>query len=222
MFDENGRVDLGRHGWPCGPVPAGELLLQDFFARSSEVVASEMVGKILWRPGVGGGRLVEVEAYLPQNDPACHAYRGRTQRNAVMFGPPGHLYVYLSYGIHRLLNLVCDREGVGSAVLVRSLQPLGDLTCLRRNRGDLDQHLRLADLTSGPGRVGQALGLDLSWNGRPIGPESLLVIDDGVRPSVERTARIGISGGRDLLLRYILRDDDLVFGGGAPHSRRGA
>ena len=192
----------------------GDPLPQTFFARPSDAVAPDLVGKILWREGVGGGRLVEVEAYLPTDDPACHAYRGRSVRNAAMFGPPGHLYVYLSYGIHNLVNLVCDREGVGSAVLVRAFEPIGDLTTMRLNRGDRLGRLRPRELASGPGRVGQALGLDRRWNGRQLGPASgVCVLDDGTTVSVERTTRVGISVGAELPLRYILSGSEYVSRG---------
>ena len=183
----------------------GDPLPQSFFARPSDVVAPDLLGKILWREGVGGGRLVEVEAYLPIDDPASHAYRGMSTRNAVMFGPPGHLYVYLSYGVHNLVNLVCDIEGVGSAVLVRAFEPIGDLKTMRMNRGDLDSRLGPRELTSGPGRVGQALGLDRSWNGRVLGRASgICVLDDGTTADAARTMRVGISVGAELPLRYIL------------------
>ncbi len=109
-----------------GDLPPGRALKAEFFARSADEVAPDLVGKIVWRAGVGGGRLTEVEAYLPENDPACHAARGRTPRNAAMFGPPGCLYVFLSYGMHVLLNVVCDLESRGSAVLIRSFEPLDD------------------------------------------------------------------------------------------------
>jgi DNA-3-methyladenine glycosylase len=175
--------------------------------------------------------LTEVEAYLPEDDPACHAACGRTRRNAAMFGPPGSIYVYLSYGIHVLLNLVCDRPNVGSAVLIRAFQPLGDTRQLARNRG-LDRDRDTAGgsqadmlrtkagsrdesvrLSRGPGRVGQALGLDLGLNGLLLGEESgLYVIDDGLTPEVDRTGRIGISKGDRLLLRFVMR--------GSPHVSR--
>lgn len=206
--------------------PAGDPLPLSFFARPSHLVAPELVGKILWREGVGGGRLVEVEAYLPNDDPACHAHRGMTARNAAMFGLPGHLYVYLSYGIHYLLNLVCDDPGVGSAVLVRALEPMGDLDVLWKNRGDPDSRLNLSELTSGPGRVGQALGLDRRMNGLPLGAGSgIYVLDDGVAPQVARTSRVGISSGAELLLRYILPGSAYVSRGPRvevrrPHRRR--
>ncbi len=158
----------GPAAWPAGvSVPAV------FFARPSDVVAAELVGKILWRENLGGGRLTEVEAYLPVDDPACHAYRGPTLRNRSMFGPPGSVYVYLSYGIHVLLNLVCDRESVGSAVLVRSFEPLGETSGLLANRlgpgsprDAKSRDLPPAWLSCGPGRVGQALALTLGL-GRP-------------------------------------------------------
>ncbi len=179
------------------------VLPPSFFARPADLVAPELIGKILWREGVGGGRLVEVEAYLPEDDPACHAHRGMTPRNRAMFGPPGTVYVYVSYGVHLLLNLVCEVEGVGAAVLVRAMEPLGDTSILLANRGLGSGDERSA--TSGPGRVGQALGLDLGWNFVELGFESgLAVFDAGEAPPVETTERIGISSGGHLDLRYIL------------------
>jgi DNA-3-methyladenine glycosylase len=189
-------------------LPPGRVLGEGFFARPSDVVAPALVGKILWRLGVGGGRLVEVEAYLPVADPGCHAYRGVTPRNRVMFGPPGRAYVYVSYGMHTMLNLVCDREGLGSAVLIRAFEPLEPTALLRCNRGDARGSLPLESVAAGPGRAGQALGLDLSWNGRRLsdgsGDEGILVLDDGCRVAVETTSRIGLSAGDELQLRYIL------------------
>ena len=193
---------------PAVTLPPGEVLDEGFFARPSHVVAPALVGKILWRRGVGGGRLVEVEAYLPVGDPACHAHRGITPRNRVMFGPPGRVYVYVSYGLHIMLNLVCDREDLGSAVLVRAFEPLEPTALLRYNRADALGALPLETVAAGPGRVGQALGLDLSWNGRELGDgsgeEGILVLDDGYGVAVETTSRIGVSEGGELELRYIL------------------
>jgi DNA-3-methyladenine glycosylase len=180
-----------------GP-PAGTALGAEFFARSSDVVAEALVGKVLWRAGVGGGRLTEVEAYLPEGDPACHAARGLTLRNAAMFGPPGSIYVYLSYGVHWLLNIVCDREQVGSAVLIRAFQPVYDTLGLS---------------AVGPGRVARALAVDAGLNGRHLGDVSGLdVNDDGVRPEVTRTVRIGISQGKALPLRFYAAGSRFVSG----------
>jgi DNA-3-methyladenine glycosylase len=199
------------------PLPTGAVLTCDFFDRPSDQVAPDLIGKVLWSAGVGGGRLTEVEAYLPEGDPACHAARGRTRRNAAMFGPPGYIYVYLSYGVHVLLNLVCDRESIGSAVLVRSFEPAGDTEHLRRNRAEARRGNRESvgavvggrrderQLSCGPGRVGEALGLGLGLNGLALGEASgLFVIDDGSAPEVGRTVRIGISRGDRLPLRYYM------------------
>jgi DNA-3-methyladenine glycosylase len=193
-------------------MPAGDVVGTMFFARGAEVVGPELIGKILWRAGVGGGRLTEVEAYLPEDDPASHAYRGMTRRNAAMFGPPGTLYVYRSYGVHLCLNIVCDRESIGSAVLVRSFEPIGDTGALARNR-DLSSCANAIALSSGPGRVGQALGLDLGLNGCVLGQSSgLFVIDDGWRAEVGCTTRIGISQGSQLPLRYFMVGSHFVTG----------
>lgn len=179
------------------PLPRGDILLPEFFARSSDEVASDLIGKILWRPGLGGGRLTEVEAYLPEADPASHAACGPTRRNAAMFGPPGTIYVFLSYGIHYLLNLVTDGEGVGSAVLIRAFEGLD---------ADFGGTSRC-----GPGRVGGALRIDLTLNGLPLGDSSnVFVLDDGSRPRVGMSTRIGISRGGSLPLRYYSADSTCV------------
>jgi DNA-3-methyladenine glycosylase len=178
------------------------MLAPEFFSRPSDEVAADLIGKILWRPGLGGGRLTEVEAYLPEADPASHAARGATGRNAAMFGPPGTLYVFLSYGVHYLLNLVTDERGVGSAVLVRAFEAL---------EGDIGGTSRC-----GPGRVGSALGVTPQLNGLPLGDRSgIFVLDDGSRPRVGLTTRIGISRGAALPLRYYAADSKCVSRGSA-------
>ena len=144
-----------------------------------------------------------VEAYLPDGDPASHAAPGRTARNAAMFGPPGCAYLFRSYGVHICLNVVCDREGVGSAVLIRSFEPLGDTSRLRYNRGGGDKTGPW--LSCGPGRVGQALGLHLGLDGLYLGEESgVFILDDGARPEIGCTTRIGIPRGASLPLRYYM------------------
>jgi DNA-3-methyladenine glycosylase len=200
-----------------GVLPSGRILGAEFFARPSDEVAPDLIGKILWSAGIGGGRLTEVEAYLPEGDPACHAARGRTPRNAAMFGPPGRIYVYRSYGVHICLNFVCDRESVGSAILIRSFEPMGDTECMRRNRAvdsrgahqmpaqDGGGFRDYRDIACGPGRIGQALRLHLGLNGLPLGKLSgLYVIDDGDQPLVVRTTRVGIAKGERLLLGYYM------------------
>jgi len=180
-------------------LPPGHVIAGGFFARPSHQVAPELVGKIIWADGIGGGRMTEMEAYLPEDDPACHAARGMTRRNAAMFGPPGHIYLFLSYGVHLLLNLVCDCEGVGSAVLIRSFEPV------EVSGGQAGTGAR------GPGLVGRALGVRTDMNGAPLGPASgLYVIDDQHRPEVLVTSRVGISRGQHLPLRYYMRGSRFV------------
>jgi DNA-3-methyladenine glycosylase len=159
-------------------------------------VAPEMIGVTLLVDGVGG-RLVEVEAY-DQEDPASHGYGGRTRRNASMFGPPGHAYVYRSYGIHWCLNLVCDGEGVASAVLVRALEPTHGLDTMRTRRGLEEPRL----LCSGPGRLCQALGITREHDGLPLDrpPFELRAPDEPVEIVAGR--RVGITRAMELPWRY--------------------
>ena len=172
-------------------LPPGDILGPDFFARPSDQVAADLIGKIVWAPEVGGGRLTEVEAYLPVGDPASHAACGRTARNAAMFGRPGRIYVFLSYGVHYLLNFVTEQEGVGSAVLIRAIEGL-----------DVGG-AAVPVFWCGPGRVGAALRVHLGMNGLALGEESgVFVIDDRYRPHVGLTTRIGITRGAGLPLRY--------------------
>jgi len=171
-------------------------LQAELFARSVHEVAPDLVGATLLVDGVGG-RIVEVEAY-DQEDPASHGYRGRTPRNAAMFGPPGRAYVYRSYGIHWCLNLVCEGEGIASAVLLRALEPTRGLDVMRERRG-LDEP-RL--LCSGPGRLCQALGVTREHDGLPLDrpPFELLERDGDVE--VVAGPRIGITRAADLPWRY--------------------
>ena len=203
---------VGTDSLPSHELTFGRILPAGFFARPSDKVARELIGKVLWRRGVGGGRLTEVEAYLPKDDPACHAARGMTKRNAPMFGPAGHIYVYRSYGVHILLNLVCDEESVGSAVLIRSFEPMGDTDRLRCNRGEI---ATAKALSCGPGRVGQALALHMGLNSLSLGEISgVYIIDDGESPPVRCTTRIGISQGGELPLRYLMAGSGYLSGQG--------
>jgi DNA-3-methyladenine glycosylase len=172
------------------------LLRRSFFARDVNVVARDLIGATMLFNGVGG-RIVEVEAYH-HTDPAAHSYNGRTARNAVMFGPPGHAYVYRSYGIHWCVNLVCEAEGSASAVLIRALDPTEGLAAMQRRRRMKDPRL----LCAGPGRVCEALRITGAHSGLALDrpPFALFARTDEV--TIATGPRIGISKAMDLPWRY--------------------
>ena len=167
----------------------------EFFARDATVVAPQLLNKVFVANGCSG-RIVEVEAYT-SDDPASHCYRGLTPRNAVMFGPPGHLYVYFTYGMHHCVNIVTGREGDGQAVLLRAIEPLDGVDMMRSRRGPVPDRA----LANGPGKLTQALGLDLADNGR-----TAEVYDDGLAsPEDPRIGpRVGIRHAVDWPRRYRL------------------
>jgi len=180
---------------------------RSFFDRSVHEVARELIGCEL-AVGETAGVIVETEAYEAA-DPACHAYIGRTARNEVLFGPPGRVYVYLSYGIHSLLNFVTEPEGSASAVLVRALEPTEGIDLMRERRGR-DQ---IEQLCSGPGKLTEALGVDLSLNGADLlAPPFELADPDSAWQEVEITAspRIGITKAADLPWRYCVSGSRFV------------
>ena len=173
------------------------MLEPEFFARSVHEVAPELIGVELLVDGVGGP-IVEVEAYESAVDPAAHGFRGRTPRNASMFGPPGHAYVYRSYGIHWCLNFVCEQEGSAAAVLIRALEPTAGLDAMRERRG-LDEP-RL--LCSGPGRLCQALGVSRDHDGLPLDAPPFELRAASGPVEVVAGPRIGITLAADLPWRY--------------------
>jgi DNA-3-methyladenine glycosylase len=166
------------------------------FDRSVHEVAPELIGATLLVDGVGG-RIVEVEAY-DREDPASHGYRGRTRRNATMFGPSGHAYVYRSYGIHWCLNLVCEGEDVPSAVLVRAIEPTQGLDEMRQRRSLDDPRL----LASGPGRLCQALAISGEHDGLPLDAPPFELRDRNGPVEVVAGARVGITRATELPWRY--------------------
>jgi DNA-3-methyladenine glycosylase len=181
-----------------------QKLGRDFFARSVHDVAPDLVGCTLLVEGVGGP-IVEVEAY-DQEDPASHGFRGETQRNRTMFGPPGHAYVYRSYGIHWCLNLVCEAEGTAAAVLVRALHPVHGLDEMRTRRGAKD--LRL--LCSGPGKLCQALAVNGGHDGLPLDRPPFELFARRTPADVVAGPRVGISAAADLPWRYGLAGSPFV------------
>jgi DNA-3-methyladenine glycosylase len=167
------------------------------FTRSSLDVAQALIGVVVWVDDVAG-RIVETEAYDPE-DPASHSHAGRTPRNASMFGPPGHAYVYRSYGLHWCLNFVCREEGHGAGVLIRALEPVAGLEVMRQRRGPVDDRL----LCAGPGRLGQALGITREHDGLPLDePPFRLDATGVVRTELLCGPRIGISKAADLPWRF--------------------
>jgi DNA-3-methyladenine glycosylase len=196
-----------------------------FFARNPRRIARELLGKILVRNSGKfrlTARIVEVEAYLGENDPAAHAAAGNTARTSVLFGPPGHAYVYFIYGNYYCLNVSCEREGKAGSVLFRALEPLLGIDQMAQNRG-LSSHnpgnLHSADLrklTSGPGRLAEAFAITRARDNDDdlTSPTSSLWIgDDGFRAGkVEITPRIGITKAADHRLRYILSGNAFVSG----------
>jgi DNA-3-methyladenine glycosylase len=171
-------------------------LSQSFFDRSVHDVAPELIGATLLFGGVGGV-IVEVEAY-DHEDPAAHGYRGKTARNASMFGPAGHAYVYRSYGIHWCLNFVCDEVGAASAVLIRALDPTAGLEAMRARRGIADDRL----LCAGPGRLCQALAITGERDGLPLDRQPFDLRARERVPEVARGARVGITKAADKPWRY--------------------
>jgi DNA-3-methyladenine glycosylase len=178
----------------------GKALTRDFFSRSVHEVAPDLIGVILLVGGVGG-RLVEVEAYH-HTDPAAHSFGGPTPRNAVMFGPPGFVYVYRSYGIHWCLNFVCEPKGSASAVLIRAIEPTAGLATMRRRRGMADERL----LCSGPGRLCEALGITHAQNGAALNAPPFKLLPRTGPVEIVAGPRIGITKAVDKPWRYGLKD----------------
>ena len=177
----------------------GRALPRSFYARDARAVAPELLGKLLVHDDPEAGRvsvrLVEVEAYAGADDPGSHAYRGPTARNATMFGPPGHLYVYFTYGMHWCVNVVCGTEGWASAVLLRGGEPVDGLEAIRARR---PAARRARELCSGPARLAQALGLRREHDGADLVRGVVRLLDDGTPPPAEPgvSMRIGLGVGR--------------------------
>ncbi|CAA9448002.1 MAG: DNA-3-methyladenine glycosylase II [uncultured Rubrobacteraceae bacterium] len=186
--------------------PSGNLG-RDFYDRDPRRVAVDLLGCVLVHEtseGIASGVVVETEAYLCTDDPACHAYRGPDMRNRTIFCGPGLAYVYLSYGIHRMINVNCEEEGKGSAVLIRALDPLEGVEIMAERRGKLD-------LCTGPGKLTQALGIELYQDGHDLTRDPLTIRwGEPPKGEIVSTTRIGISRGTELPYRYLVLNDPNV------------
>jgi DNA-3-methyladenine glycosylase len=180
----------------CSPMLQSAKLARDFFDRSVHEVAPDLIGATLLVGNVGG-RIVEVEAYH-HTDPAAHSYGGRSQRNAVMFGPPGFAYVYRSYGVHWCVNFVCEPEGSASAVLIRALEPIAGIPVMRRRRRLVDERA----LCSGPGRLCEALGITHAHNGLALDQPPFLLCARMHPVEISVGVRIGLTKAADKPWRY--------------------
>jgi len=196
--------------------PALPALPREFFARDTHQVARELLGKVLvrqWRGRQLAGRITEVESYVGEDDAACHAARGRTPRSEVLFRRPGLAYVYLVYGIHELLNFVTEEEDFPAAVLIRALEPVAGIQAMQKARGVT----RLHSLTTGPGKLTQAMRITRALNREDVTcSRRLYVVDDGCTVRTDQIAtspRIGVDyAGEDALLpwRYFLCDSPFI------------
>ena len=192
----------------------GRALERDRYRGDPRDVAPALLGKVLVHDlpdGVRAARIVEVEAYCGPIDPAAHTFRGRTARNATMFGRPGLLYVYFSYGVHWCANVVCGDEDEGVAVLLRALAPIAGIDAMRADRGPAARRDR--DLCSGPGKLTQAMGIGREHDGVDlVGAGPLSIVDDGAGPPVDvvQTTRVGISRAAEEPWRWYVAGDPNV------------
>ncbi len=213
---------------PDWPVWAGERLQPAFFERDPREVAPDLLGMLLVSVVdnvVCGGTIVEAEAYLGSGDPGSHAAtRGITARNAVMYGAPGSVYVYFTYGSHHMVNLVCLPEGEAGAVLVRALEPVVGIGMMRERRvGCLGcAQLRERDLANGPGKLASAMGLSLIDNGTRLNEGRVFAYEGpGASPgSMGISGRVGLSTGHELQLRFFVKDSPFVSKGRIGPPRR--
>ena len=215
---------VGPNKMYVGPNFSSAILPRSFYDRPTLTVAEELLGKVLVHRTAGAvtaGMIVEAEAYIGEDDPACHAAPGPTKRNEPLYGPPGFAYVYLNYGIHYLVNAICEAEGHPAAVLIRALEPIDGVALMMKRRAPDGRLVDIADLCRGPGNLTKALGITLAENrldlcSRP--PMSNLYIEDrGFRPrSVVWGPRIGIRVAVDRPWRCCIAVNPSVSG---PRSR---
>ena len=185
---------------------------EDFFTKPTLALAELLLGKVFVHNAIDGrcykGKIVETEAYLAEGDAACHAFRGRTKRNRVMYGSPGTLYVYFTYGCHFLMNIVTEPEGAAGAVLIRAMEPLAGLTHMKSNRNVV----KTVDLMNGPGKLTRAMDITLAHNGMCLSGDTVF-IEEGESFSqnmICSSKRIGITKGTDLSWRRYVAENPFV------------
>ncbi len=188
------------------------ILTRDFYDRDTEIVAQEMLGTIVecrTADGMSSGMIVETEAYIGEHDAACHAAAGLTRRTAPLYGKPGNAYVYFIYGVHWCFNAVTRGEGLPSAVLVRAVEPLKGIALMAERRGE---GVKVTNLTNGPGKLCEALGINGAMNGVSLQRQPLVIREGKTVPEneIETTPRIGITRAADWPLRYIIRGNPYV------------
>ncbi|MFI5251051.1 MAG: DNA-3-methyladenine glycosylase [Bacteroidota bacterium] len=190
-------------------------LPRSFYLRSTLTVAKDLLGRYIVRKARGItliGKIVEVEAYLGEKDPASHTYRGRTKRNEVMFKEGGHLYVYFTYGMHFCANIVTEEEGIGHAVLLRALEPVQGIEIMRKNRGFEESDKNDKNLTNGPAKLCQALGIARAQNGVDLIGDTI-ILAEGIQTKSSQilsSTRIGINEGKDKKWRFYLKGNGWV------------
>jgi DNA-3-methyladenine glycosylase len=193
-------------------------LNRNFYNRPTLKVARELLGKYLVSEKEGNyvsGKIVETEAYIGPDDPASHAYRGMTPRNKIMFGYPGYAYVYFTYGMHHCLNFVTERKGFPAAVLIRALEPVDGIEMMKKRRRIVENPPKggddLKNLTNGPAKLCQALGIDRTLNGADLCSDVIYVEDRGNKPTkIVSSSRMGITEGKDKKWRFYVEDNKFV------------
>jgi DNA-3-methyladenine glycosylase len=198
-------------------MPFGPIVRRAFYARPAPEVARALLGKVLVH-GRAAGVIVETEAYLGQDDLAAHSARGLTPRTRVIFGPPGHAYVYFIYGMYECLNLVCEPEGIAGCVLIRALEPVAGIELMQRRR---PAARRIEDLASGPGKLTLAMAITRTHNGADVTRGALVVREppEPVSVTIQVTPRIGITHCAELPLRFIIQGNRFVSSRASPRRR---
>lgn len=182
---------------------------RNFYSRNTEIVAKELLGKILvhkTEEGICKGKIVETEAYFGDKDPASHAYRKKTKRNYLMYETPGMAYVYFTYGNHWLFNIVAKETKVPGAVLIRAIEPIKGVELMKRNRAIAD----IKNVTNGPGKLTKAFNINKKQNGMDLTGKELFLEDSHEKFELVKAKRIGISKGKSKLLRFYIKNNVFV------------